>query len=161
MKSPVFVNRAIQFRIVYRLVAEITALFERLVAELPEGTAAVHVKQVSVGTVIEVKPTNPASASFSVLADDFELYSFHLHESYWEFPWERRYRKGEKDILTELEEIARAVIAGNCQQRRGLFSLVGTIHVSDYTYKMTNLPKLPIPPFWTRHYAPFALSQTA
>ena len=97
----------------YQLVTEITALFERLVAELPEGTAAVHVKQVSVGTVIEVKPTNPASASFSVLADDFELYSFHLYGSHWEFPWERRYPKGEEDILTEIEEMTRAT----CQHR--------------------------------------------
>jgi hypothetical protein len=139
-------------------VAEITALFERLVAELPAGTAAVYARQVSVGTVIDVKPTNPASANFGVHADDFELYSFGLGpRSQWEFPWERRYRKGEKDILTEIEEMARAVIAGNCEQRRGPFWLVGKIHVGDYTYRVTDLPMFPIPPFWTRRYAPFVL----
>jgi hypothetical protein len=142
---------------VYQLVAEITALFERLVAELPAGTAAVHVRQVSVGTVIDVNPTNPASAKFGVLADDFELYNFGIGRSQWEFPWERRYRKGEKDILIEIEEMARAVIVGDCEQRRGPFWLVGKIHVGNYTYKVTNLPMLPIPPFWTRHYAPFVL----
>ena len=144
----------------YELVAEVTALFERLVAELPAGTAAVHVRKIPIGTVIEVKPSNPASASFSVLADDFELYSFHLHGSYWEFPWERRYRKGEKDVLTELEEMTRAVIAGNCEQKRGPFWLLGKINVGDYTYKTANLPKLPIPPFWERRYAAFVLPQT-
>jgi hypothetical protein len=141
---------------VYQLVAEITSLFERLVAELPAGTAAVHVRQVSAGTLIDVKPTNPASSNFGVHADDFELYSFGFGpRSQWEFPWERRYRKGEKDILTEIEEMARAVIAGNCEQRRGPFSLVGKIRVGDYTYKVRDLPMFPIPPFWTRRYAPF------
>jgi hypothetical protein len=143
---------------VYQLVAETTALFERLLAELPAGTAAVHVRQHSAGTSIQVEPTNPASANFGVHADDFELYSFGFGtRSQWEFPWERRYRKGEKDVLTEIEEMARAVIAGNCEQRRGPFWLIGKIRVGDYTYKVTNLPMFPIPPFWTRHYAPFVL----
>jgi len=96
----------------------------------------------------QVKPTNPASANFGVHADDFELYSFGFGtRSQWEFPWERRYPKGEKDVLSEIEEMARAVIAGNCEQRRGPFWLIGKIRVGDYTYKVTNLPMLPIPPF--------------
>jgi len=156
---PDFVNQGIQFQIVYQLVAEITVLFERLVAELPVGTAVVHASQVSAGAWIDVKPTNPSSAGFSVLADDFELYSFHLHGSYWKFPWERRYRKGEKEIFTEIEEMARAVIAVDCEQRRRPFWPFGKINVGDYTYKTTNLPKLPIPPFWTRRYAAFVLPQ--
>jgi hypothetical protein len=98
----------------------------------------------------QVKPTNPASANFGVHADDFELYSFGFGtRSQWEFPWERRYPKGEKDVLSEIEEMARAVIAGNCEQRRGPFWLIGKIRVGDYTYKVTNLPMLPIPPFRT------------
>jgi len=105
-----------------------------------------------------VRPTNPASANFGVHADDFELYSFGFgRRSQWEFPWERRYRKGEKDVLTEIEEMARAVIAGNCEQRRGPFWLIGKIQVGDYTYRVTDIPMIPIPPFWTRHYAPFVL----
>jgi hypothetical protein len=35
---------------------------------------------------------------------NFELYNFGIGWSQWEFPWERRYRKGEKDIPTEIEE---------------------------------------------------------
>ncbi len=144
----------------YQLLSEITALFQRLVDELPSGTATVNVSQVSVGTVICVKPTNPVSASFNVLADDFELYTFAFApRAYWEFPWERRYRKGEKDVLTEIEEMARAVIAGKCEQKRGPFWLISRIHVDDYTYKVTSMPMLPIPPFWTRQYAPFVVLQ--
>ena len=154
------VIQEIQFRTVYQLVADIIALFERLVAELPVGTAAVEVRQVSAGALIHVKPTNPASARFGVHADDFELYSFGFGpRSQWEFPWERRYRKGEKAILIEIEEMARAVIAGKCEQKRGPLWLIGKIYVGDYTYRVTDIPMLPIPPFWTRHYAPFAPSQ--
>ena len=65
----------------YQSVAEITALFERLVAELPAGTATVHMRHVTLGTVIEVKPTNPACANFDVLTDDFEPYSFGIGRS--------------------------------------------------------------------------------
>ena len=146
----------------YQLVAEITALFERLVAELPAGTATVHVRQVTLGTVIEVRPANPACANFDVLTDDFEPYSFGIGQSRWSLRWERRgfrwersNRKGEKDVLTEIEEMARAVIAGNCEQRGGPFWLISKIHVGDYTYKKMDLAVLPISPFWTRRYAPF------
>jgi hypothetical protein len=141
---------------VYQLVSEITALFERLVAELPAGTATVHVRQHSAGTSIEVKPANPASANFGVHADDFELYSFGFGpRSQWEFPWERRYRKGEKDVLTEIEEMARAVIAGHCELERGFFSLTAKIHVGDYTYGVTDMPMFGIP-FSKRLYVPYA-----
>jgi hypothetical protein len=109
------------------------------------------------GTVVELNPTNLAAAHFGVHGDDAEVYSFSFGvRSQWEFPHERRYRKGEKDILTEIEEMSRAVIAGRCKGRRGWFSLNGSISVGDYTYKITNLPMLPIPPFWTRSYAPYA-----
>ncbi|HEX8838081.1 MAG TPA: hypothetical protein VF748_14165 [Candidatus Acidoferrum sp.] len=152
----VYASSAVKFRTVDHLVAKVTALFERLVAELPAGTAAVLVRQVAAGTLISVKPTNPASADFGVHADDFELFSFGFGpRSQWEFPWERRYRNGEKDILTEIEEMSRAVIAGNCELRRGPFWLTGKIHVGDYAYKVTDLPMFPIPPFSRRYYAPF------
>jgi hypothetical protein len=154
---PDFASQRLQSQAVYQLVAGINELFERLVVELPAGTAFVQLRKVSVGTVIEVKPANPASVDFGVLADDFELYSLGIDRSWWDFPWERRYRNGEKDILTEVTEMARAVIAGNCEQTRGPFWLVGKIHVGEYTYKVTTLPKLPIPPFWTRKYAPYVV----
>ncbi len=117
----------------------------------------VHVRQHTAGASILVKPTNPASADFGVHADDFELYSFGFGpRSQWEFPWERRYRNDEKDILAEVEEMARAVIAGNCELRRGLFWLTAKIHVGDYTYRVTDLPMFGIP-FSKRHYAPYVV----
>jgi hypothetical protein len=81
------------------MVETVSALFEHLVAELPAGTAAVRVRQLprGIGTAIEMKPTNPASAEFGVHADEVDLFSFGFGpRSQWEFPWERRYRKGEK-----------------------------------------------------------------
>lgn len=135
----------------------VTALFKRLVAELPAGTASVHLRQSTLGAVIEVKPTNPACADFWVLANDFELYMFGIGESRWGFRWgRRRYRKGEKDVLTEIEEMARAVIAGNCEQRGGPFWLIRKIHVGDYTYTVMHFDKFAnFSPFWARRYAPF------
>jgi hypothetical protein len=135
------------------MVAEVTEL-----SELPPGTATLNVYGVprSGGTVVELKPTNPAAADFGVHSDDFDVYSFSFGvRSQWEFPYERRYRNGEKDILTEIEEMCRAVIEGRCEERRGWFSLKGSISVGNYIYKVTNLPMLPVPPFWTRRYAPY------
>jgi hypothetical protein len=140
------------------MLAEVTELFERLLSELPPGTATLHVYRVPRigGTVFKLKPTNPAAAGFRVHSDDFDVYGFSFGvRSQWEFPYERRYRKGEKDILTEIDEMCRAVIEGRCEERRGWFSLKGTLSVGDYMYEVTNLPMLPVPPFWTCHYAPY------
>ena len=140
------------------MVAEVTTLFERLVSELPVGVAAVTVLPSPRNgiTAIHVRPTNPASVDFGVIADEAKLYSFGFGAmSQWEFPWERRYRKGEKDEIIEVEEMSRAIMAGRCELRRGPFWITGKIYVGDYTYRMTDLPMLPIPPFWKRHYAPY------
>jgi hypothetical protein len=64
--------------------------------------------------------------------------------------------KGRKDVVTEIEEMSRAIMAGNCELARGPFSLTSKIHVGDYTYKVTDFPMFPIPPFWTRRYASYA-----
>jgi hypothetical protein len=142
------------------MVAELTALFERLISELPEGAATLNVYQAPPGsgaTVIELKPNNAAAASFGVHCDDFDLFSFSFGVlSTWEFPYERRYRKGEKNILTEIEEMSRAVIAGNCEITRRWFCLTGRIYAEGYKYETTDLPMIPRPPFGTRRYAPFA-----
>lgn len=142
-----------------QLVAEITALFERLVGELPPDTATLNVYRVPKGdgTVVEVRPQNTGAASFGVHVDDeFHLVDFSFGAlSTWELPMERRYRKGEKNILTEIEEMSRAVIVGNCEVSRSPFWLTGKIHVGDYTYKVTDFPMFPIPPFGTRRYTPY------
>ncbi len=68
---------------------------------------------------------NPAAADFGVYLDDFDVYSFSFGQrSYWDFPYQRRYRNDEKGVLTDIEEMSRAVIAGNCA--KGLSCLGGS-----------------------------------
>ena len=86
-------------------------------------------------------------------ANDCEVYSLGIGESRWSFRWEPRYRT-EQYNLTEIEAMARAVIAGNYEERRGPFWLTCKIHIGDHTYKMMNLATS-ISPFRARHYAPF------
>ena len=72
------------------MVTELTALFERLVADLPAGTAAVRVRHSERDgmTTINIEPTNPASADFGVVVDEVTLFSFGFGRiSQWEFPW--------------------------------------------------------------------------
>ena len=140
------------------MLAEVTELFDRLFRELPAGAGTLNISPARNGlSVVELKPTNRAAARLGVISDDFEVHSFGFGErSRWEFPHERRYKKGEKDIATEIEEMSRAVIEGRGKERRGWFSLTGSISVGDYTYEIKNVPMFPLPPFWTRHYAPYS-----
>ena len=134
------------------------ALFQRLVDELPPGVATIEIVPADRKrpTVISLRPTASSSAEFGVACDDVEVESVNFGlRGYWEFPYERRYRRGEKDVLTEIEEMARAVIAGMCEEECGWFSITGRIRVGDYTYTMTNMPLFSKPPFRTRRYAPY------
>ena len=137
--------------------AELTARFQRLVDELPPGTATIEVSPPSERrpATILLLPRNPAAADFCVVYDDLDVYgvAFGLHQ--WEFPYERRYRNGERDVFIEIEEMARAVVAGNCEQERRWFSMTGRIDVGDCTYAVTDVPKFCKPPFGTHRYAPY------
>jgi len=140
------------------MVKRLRELFERLAAELPPGTASMNVYDVQggEGTVVELKPANSACANFAVHVEhrsDCVDVSFGL--ATWEFPYERRYRNGEKDVITEIEEMARAVVAGNCEVRRRPFWAISCIHVGEYTYGVRDLLMFPLPPFGTRRYAPY------
>ena len=105
-------------------------------------------------------PSDSAAASFSVFADDASVYTFCFGlRSYWEFPYERRYRYDEKSVIAEIEEMSRAVMAGNCEEIRGLVSVAGRIHVGDYTYKTITIPVLRLRRFGTRRYAPYTSAQ--
>jgi hypothetical protein len=143
------------------LFGEVELLFQRLAQELPAHTANLRVYDVpGGGGGIELTPTNPASATISVFADNSAVYTFSFGlRSYWEFPFERRYRYDEKSIIAEIEEMSRAVLAGHCEETRGLVSISGRIHVRDYTYKTTTLPIFRLPRFGTRRYAPYAPQQ--
>jgi hypothetical protein len=56
--------------------------------------------------------------------------------------------------------MSRAVIAGHCEEIRGLVSITGRIYVGDYTYKTTTVPVLSLPRFGTRRYAPYTSDQS-
>ncbi|MGH9587139.1 MAG: hypothetical protein ACRD3F_09330 [Acidobacteriaceae bacterium] len=135
-----------------------TSLFQRLINELPPGTATIEFAPATERrpAAISLRPANSASAEFWVVWDDREVHGvgFGFHE--WEFPYERRYRNSEKDVLTEIEEMARAVVAGNCEQERRRFSMIGRIEVGEYTYAVKDVPKFLRPPFGTRRHAPYS-----
>ncbi len=142
------------------MIAEVTKLFERIVAELPPDSVTLTVDAAPFGTWLELIPANPSSAKIAVYVDDFESLNFSFGViSTWEFPYERRYRNGEKDTLVEVEEMSKAVIAGDCETNRGLFWLTGRIHVGDYTYEVTDLPMLPKRPFGTHRYQPYIMKR--
>jgi hypothetical protein len=143
------------------MVEKLRVLFERLVAELPSDTARLNIYRVPKGdgTVIELLPANRDSASLGVHVDDDGIdyldFSFGRIGT-WELPQEGRNRKASAEqLLLEVEQMSRAVIAGKCEETRNLFSLTSRIHVDGYTYKVVDLPMLPIPPFRTRRYAPY------
>lgn len=136
---------------------ELEALFQRLADELPPDAANLRMYDVpgGAGGGVELTPTNPSAAKISVYSDDSAVYTFSFGlRSFWEFPYERRYRYDEKSVITEIEEMSRAVLAGHCEETRGLVSITGKIHVCDYTYKTTTIPVFSRR-FGTRRYAPY------
>ncbi len=145
------------------MVEEFKALFSRLLAELPPGTASLNVYCVPKGdgTVIELKPTNARSAFPGVhLEDQVALVDFSFGIGTWELPFEGRNKSAnEKELLSEVEQMCRAVIDGHCEEIRGFFSLTSKIYVDGYTYTVTDLPMLPIPPFGVRKFAPFVSNE--
>jgi len=147
------------------MIEQFKSLFETLVAELPTGTARVNFYRVprGDGSVVEVLPSNEKSASFGAHVDDgVEYVDFSFGRiGTWELPQEgRNHQAGAQQLVQEVEQMARAVIAGRCDETRGLFSLTSRVYVEGHTYKVVDLPMLPIPPFCTRHYAPYASTST-
>jgi len=145
------------------MVEKLRVLFERLVAELPSDSARLNIYRVPKGdgTVIELLPASRDSASFGVHVDDGGigyLDFFFGRIGTWELPDEGRYRKASAEqLLLEVEQMSRAVIAGKCEETRGLFWLTSKIYTDGYTYKMVDMPMLCIP-FRTRRYAPYVSS---
>ena len=142
------------------MVEKLRVLFERLAAELPSDSARLNIYRVPKGdgTVIELLPANRDSASFGVHVDDDGIdyldFSFGRIGT-WELPQEGRNRKASAEqLLLEVEQMSRAVIAGKCEETRGLFWLTSKIHADGYTYKMVDMPMFAIP-FRTRTYAPY------
>jgi len=143
------------------MLEEVKAVLEHLLAELPPDSARLNVYRVAKndGAVIELIPNNPNAASIEVHVDDGADYvdlSFGGGGGTWELPLESRYKNANKSqMLVEVEEMCRAVIAGHCRKSRGAFWLTSRIDAGDFTYKLTDWPIFGIP-FTTRRYASYA-----
>jgi hypothetical protein len=141
---------------------ELITLLRRLIAELPPNLAALDIKRPkSDGVVALLIPTNPAAARIVVhTANGLGLvdFSFGEYPPTWELPYESHNPKAnKKELLNEIEEMCKAVMAGNCEHRRGLLSIRASIRVGSRTYKITDLPVLhaALPLFRTRKYEPY------
>jgi hypothetical protein len=141
------------------MIALVRELFERLAAELPAGSATVNVIVVENrnAAILELRPANAKSASVSVHTDGSDLLDFSFGFATWEFPYERRYRLKEKDLLAEIEEMSRAVIAGRCEVARRLFWTTSRIHVAEYTYSVTDVLTFSLPLLGTQRFTPYAV----
>jgi hypothetical protein len=143
---------------------ELVALFKHLIADLPPNTAVLDLRrgpQKDDGVVAVLTPTNPAAASVVAHAvNGFGIvdFSFGEYPPTWELPFEGRNTKANKnELLQEVEEMCQAVIAGNCEHKRGLLSIRGSIQVGSWPYRVTNLLVFrAVPPLrGTRKYEPY------
>jgi hypothetical protein len=144
--------------------AELVTLFERLVAELPPNAASLEVKRVGrnkEGVLVTLRPQNPDAASMWAHAENclhLVDFGFGDWEPTWELPIEGYNRKADKrEVLKEVEELCKAVMAGNCKHTRGLFSVTGSIQAGGRPYKITEMLVFRRkPPFHgTRIYEPY------
>jgi hypothetical protein len=119
------------------------ALLQRLLAELPSGIASLDVKAVSAGTLAVLKPTNRASACITTHAENglpLIDFSFGEYAPTWELPLEGHNRNANKrQLLLEVEELCRAVIAGHCEHTRGFLSVSGEIRVEGRPYRVREM----------------------
>jgi hypothetical protein len=143
---------------------ELVELLDRLLAELPPNVASTEVKRRGPngeGVVVVLKPQNPASAAVVLHAESGLAvvdFSFGEYGPTWELPMEGDNPEADKkEVLQEINEMCRAVVAGNCKHSRGFLSISGTIHVGERPYKTTDLLVLrAMPPLrGTRDYQPY------
>jgi len=146
---------------------ELIALLKDVLASLPPNVASLEIKRAKPngpGLIAVLRPQNSSAASVVAHAENgFPLvdFSFGDYGPTWELPAEGYNPKAnKKELFRELEEMCRAVIAGNCEHKRGLLSIRGRIQVGDRRYKVTDLLVFhPVPPLrGTRKYEPYIAS---
>ena len=143
---------------------DLVELLKHLLAELPPDVASLEVKRATPsgeGMIAVLRPQNPAAASVVAHTENglglVDL-SFGEYGPTWELPIEGYNSKAnKKELLQEVEDMCRAVIAGNCQHKRGLFSIRGNIQVNNHLYRVTDMFVFrPVPPLrGTRKYEPY------
>ena len=140
---------------------ELIALLNTLLAELPSNVASLEVMRAqpkSNGVIAKLKPRNPAAASVVLHAENgcgIIDFCFGEYEPTWELPYEgSNPRPSKKELLQEVEQMCRAVMAGGCHHARRLFGVRGTILVGDQPSTVSHFFVLrPTPPLnGTRKY---------
>lgn len=145
-------------------------MLKHLLAELPPNVASLEVKRATPkgeGVIAVLIPQNPAAASVVAHAENglgLVDFSFGEYGPTWELPMEGYNPKAnKKELLQELEEMCRAVIAGNCEHKRGLFSIRANIQVGNRPYRVTDMLVFhPVPPLHgARKYEPYIAGPVA
>jgi hypothetical protein len=140
---------------------DLVALFQRLIAELSQNVAALDVrraKQKHDGVVAVLTPTNRAAArivAHAVNGMGLVDFNFGEYSPTWELPFEGYCTNASKqELLQEVGEMCRAVIAGSCEHKRGLLSIRGSIQVGSRSYRVTDWFSFHAMP-GTRKYEPY------
>ena len=134
--------------------AELRSAIEQVIAKLPQGSAHLESKPgKDGGIVVTVIPADPHAAAMGGHAENgLDLVDFWFGEfgTTWELPIEGQNPHGtEAEVLAELQQLCRAVIDGHCEERIGLLSTVGIIHVAGETYGIRNFFYL----YWRRFFS--------
>ena len=127
----------------------IKAMIEKLLAELPPETAVLRERRTrrDDGTLFELLPSHQDAATILVHVEDgLDLVDFSFGESgTWELPVEERNpNAGIDGVLSEIEDMCRAVMAGNCELRKNRFSLESRIFVNGFAYQVCNVLRISV-----------------
>ncbi len=123
---------------------ELVRLFKQLQAELPPEAASLSIKRTKRnGVIVTLNSKNPAAASISAHAENglaLVDFSFGDYGPTWELPIEgQNPRACKQEVLQEVQEMSKAVMAGNCEHKRGFLSVTGIVQVLGHSYKITNM----------------------
>ena len=147
---------------------QVVRLFADIHATLPAGCAQLvsGPTRDNFGLHVAISPSNELSAEVGATLMGGGIYSADFGKAptftTFEFPWEvgLSRKAGLNEQLEALEKICLAVIAGNCEHRRGRLGTLGAVFVSEtQTFRVTDYPLLAI--FLWRHdlrvrrYAPY------
>lgn len=144
---------------------DVIALFQHLLADLPPNAASLEVRRVGrskEGIQVTLTPRNPGAAVLWVHAEKgLQLIDFGFGDwnNAWELPVEGTNPKaGKEELLQEVRELCKAVIAGNCKYERGFLSRTASIQVEGKRpYRVTDIPifRTRPPLHGTRLYEPY------
>jgi hypothetical protein len=148
---------------------DLIALFQYLLAEMPPNDASFEVRRVGrfkEGIQVTLTPRNSGAASIWVHAEngtDLVDFGFGDWTNSWELPTEGRNSKARKvEVLQEITDLCKAVIAGHCSYERGFLSRTASVLIEGRPpYRITDIPVFRSrPPLrGTRFYEPYTLKQ--